>query len=87
MFQCLEVAFGTVNEVISSQVHQLNCCKDTSLLYTPDMLDKIQYVHPSSPINKIQWDHSSVAVKKIQNDHKTAALKENQGPHNYTTIK
>ena len=47
MCQCLEIGFGSVSEVISSQVHQLNCTKEVALFHTTDMLVKLCFLNPS----------------------------------------
>ena len=40
--------FGTVAEVISSQVHHMNCCEESEIFSTANMLHKIQFLRPLS---------------------------------------
>ena len=44
MCQCLDVKFGSVSEVIFSQVHQLSCDKESALFHTGNMLGKLQFL-------------------------------------------
>ena len=56
MCQCLEVGFGTVSEVISSQVHPLNCTKQGSSFNTAIMLKNIQF------LNTVIEDDSNIVL-------------------------
>ena len=56
MCQCLEVGFGTVSEVISSQGHPLNCTKQGSSFNTAIMLKKNQF------LNTVIEDDSNIVV-------------------------
>ena len=64
--------FGTVAEVISSQVHHMNCCEESEIFSTANMLHKIQFLRPlkknhdiSGPIDGY---HTMTGVKETDID-------------------
>ena len=56
--------FGEVAEIIASQVHPMNCCKENSVFHTENLLDQIQFIRPvmdSIPVAK-ETDGDYIAI-------------------------